>query len=88
MKKGLEEQNTLKVLELTHCTPPENYFITSYDMVDKSIAWAHIGSWDFERSLIYNTLKKKGGGNENLFFTIFYNNSFGRTTWYWGVNKL
>jgi len=28
-------------------------------MVGKSGVWAHFGSWDFDRGLIYNTLKKK-----------------------------
>ena len=52
-----------KVLDLTHCQPPENYFITSEDMVGKSGVWAHFGSWNFDRALIYNTLKKKEYGN-------------------------
>ena len=47
-----------KVLGFTHCKPPENYFITSEDMVGKSGVWAHFGSWDFDRALIYTTLKK------------------------------
>ena len=48
-----------KILNLTHCQPPQNYFITSEDMIGKSGVWAHFGSWDFNRALIYNTLKKK-----------------------------
>ena len=47
------------ILEKTHCQPPENYFITSEDMVGKSGVWAHFGSWDFDRALVYHTLKKK-----------------------------
>ncbi len=62
-KKVLSEKfgkdDVEKVLDLTHCQPPENYFITSEDMVGKSGVWAHFGSWDFNRALIYNTLKKK-----------------------------
>ncbi len=59
LQKGLNEEQTNLVLKYTHCTPPEDYFITSYDMVSKSGVWAHFGSWDFERALSYNTLKKK-----------------------------
>ncbi len=59
LKNGLSEEEVNNVLEFTHCIPPENYFITSYDMVGKSGVWAHFGSWDFDRSLMYNTLKKK-----------------------------
>jgi len=46
-----------KILEKTHCNPPDNYFITSEDMVSKAGVWAHFGSWDFERSFAYNTIK-------------------------------
>jgi len=54
-----KEEDAEKILNLTHCQPPENYFITSEDMVGKSGVWAHFGSWDFNRALMYNTLKKK-----------------------------
>ena len=57
--KHFNEENTEKILKKTHCQPPENYFITSDDMVGKSGVWAHFGSWNFDRGLIYNTLKKK-----------------------------
>ncbi len=48
-----------EILGFTHCQPSEDYFITSEDMIGKSGVWAHFGSWDFDRALIYNTLKKK-----------------------------
>jgi len=63
-EKGLSEEETEKVLEFTHCIPPENYFITSYDMIGKAGVWAHFGSWNFDRSLIYNTLNKKEYKND------------------------
>ncbi len=53
-----------EVLRYSHCTPPENYFITSDDMIGKSGVWGHFGSWDFDRALIYNTLKKKEFEND------------------------
>ncbi|MAG08643.1 hypothetical protein CMO89_04165 [Candidatus Woesearchaeota archaeon] len=56
---SLTEEQAAKVLENTHCDPPENYYITSEDMVGKSGVWAHFGSWDFDRATIYNTLIKK-----------------------------
>jgi dolichyl-phosphooligosaccharide-protein glycotransferase len=46
-----------KILEKTHCNPPEDYFITSEDMVSKAGVWAHFGSWNFERAFAYNTIK-------------------------------
>ena len=57
--KDFNEENANRALEYTHCQAPENYFITSEDMVGKSGVWAHFGSWDFDRALIYTTLKRK-----------------------------
>lgn len=57
-KNRLSEDKIKEVLAHTHCNPPEDYFITSDDMVQKSGVWAHFGSWDFERAMIYNTLQK------------------------------
>ncbi len=59
LKNGLNKEESNDVVLYTHCNPPEDYFITSYDMVSKSGVWAHFGSWNFDRSLIYNTLRKK-----------------------------
>ncbi len=53
-ENGFSEEETSMVLLYTHCTPPENYFITSQDMVGKSGVWAHFGSWNFERAYIVN----------------------------------
>jgi hypothetical protein len=33
-------------------------------MIGKSGVWAHFGSWNFDRGLIYNTLKKKEYSND------------------------
>jgi len=53
LKSGLSEAEAENVLTYTHCTPPEDYFITSEDMVGKSGVWAHFGSWDFDRADIW-----------------------------------
>ena len=58
--KKLSNDKINKIIARTHCEPPENYYITSDDMIGKSGVWAHFGSWNFDRALIYNTLKKKG----------------------------
>lgn len=39
-----------KILNFTHCDPPEDFFIASADMIGKSGVWAHFGLWDFERA--------------------------------------
>ncbi|MAE42645.1 hypothetical protein CMO93_02650 [Candidatus Woesearchaeota archaeon] len=59
LNKHFDKDDAEKILEKTHCQPPENYFITSEDMIGKSGVWAHFGSWNFDRGLIYNTLKKR-----------------------------
>lgn len=54
LETNFSEEEANEVLTYTHCTPPENYFITSQDMVGKSGVWAHFGSWNFERAYIVN----------------------------------
>jgi dolichyl-diphosphooligosaccharide--protein glycosyltransferase len=49
--------NPEKILEKTHCDPPEAFLITSEDMVSKSGVWAHFGSWSFERAYAYQVIK-------------------------------
>ena len=56
-RKKLEEYNVKdidSVLQYTHCDAPDNYYITSEDMVGKAGVWAHFGSWDFHRATMYN----------------------------------
>jgi asparagine N-glycosylation enzyme membrane subunit Stt3 len=65
LENGLTDTQADAVLQYSHCTPPEDYFITSYDMIGKSGVWAHFGAWDFNRALIYNTLKE-GDYKNNL----------------------
>jgi dolichyl-phosphooligosaccharide-protein glycotransferase len=55
---GIDDENTTKVLSLTHCQPPENYYITSQDMIGKSGVWGHFGAWDFVRATIFNQARK------------------------------
>ncbi len=51
----ITEEEAEDVLQYTHCeNPPENYFITSEDMVGKAGVWAHFGAWDFERASMFN----------------------------------
>ncbi len=63
LKRIFDNEEMEEILSYTHCEPPENYFITSEDMIGKSGVWGHFGSWDFNRGLIYNTLKKKEYSN-------------------------
>ena len=51
--------NAQEIVQLSHCDPPENYFITSQDMVGKAGVWAHFGLWDFDRAFIINDVRPK-----------------------------
>ncbi|MBU0461460.1 MAG: glycosyltransferase family 39 protein [Nanoarchaeota archaeon] len=57
--RGFSEADAEKTVSITHCAPPEDFFITSEDMVGKSGVWGHFGSWNFERAQIWNTLRFK-----------------------------
>lgn len=50
---GVSDSDAEEILKYTHCNPPEDYFITSEDMIGKSGVWAHFGSWDFDRADIW-----------------------------------
>jgi len=75
--KYVPEKRADLVLKYTHCNPPENYYITSEDMIGKSGVWAHFGSWDFNKALIYNTLKKKEYKNDRQKSIEFLQERFG-----------
>ncbi|MFH1506561.1 MAG: STT3 domain-containing protein [archaeon] len=59
LDNGLSDAQSEDVLKYTHCNPPENYFITSQDMVGKAGVWGHFGSWDFEKAASYSLTKDK-----------------------------
>lgn len=53
INKNVPKEIVKKITEKTHCNPPENYFITSEDMVSKGAVWGHFGSWNFDRADIW-----------------------------------
>lgn len=55
----VSDEKAEEVLKYTHCTPPDNYYITSQDMVGKSGVWGHFGSWDFKKASMYNKVHNK-----------------------------
>jgi len=54
---GLTDEQAEAVLQYTHCDAPQNYYITSHDMIGKSGVWAHFGSWNFTRATQFNQIK-------------------------------
>jgi dolichyl-diphosphooligosaccharide--protein glycosyltransferase len=57
LDNGLTKKQATAVLKNTHCEPPEDFFITSEDMVGKAGVWSHFGSWDFKRAEMYTKVK-------------------------------
>lgn len=48
-------QQVDEIMEELHCTnPPENFLITSGDMVGKAPVWSHWGTWDFTRKFVHD----------------------------------
>jgi len=56
---GLSKEQTEKVLKYSKCKAPDDYYITSDDMVGKSGVWAHFGSWDFHKAEMYYLTNSK-----------------------------
>lgn len=52
LEQGLTEEQAEHILQYTHCQPPENYLVVSWDMIGKSGVWAHFGSWNFSRAQV------------------------------------
>lgn len=48
------------IMENLKCdSPPENFVVTSEDMVGKTPVWAHWGSWDFTKKYVHDSYKTK-----------------------------
>ena len=50
VSEGFDKKTAEEIVSVTHCEPPENFLITSGDMVQKSGVWAHFGSWNFTKA--------------------------------------
>ena len=61
-KHGVPKAEIARLLKLTHCDAPEDYFITSDDMIGKAGVWGHFGSWNLQRAYAYT--KHKGSERE------------------------
>ncbi len=58
LKDIVGEKEAQKVIEYTHCDPPEAFLITSEDMVGKAPVWAHFGLWNFTKAKEVMIVKK------------------------------
>ncbi len=55
---GMNETIINQFVNYAYCQPPEDFFITSEDMVYKAGVWGHFGIWNFTKAKIW--LKAKG----------------------------
>jgi len=60
INEGFSEEESEKVMEYTHCEPPEDFLIASEDMIGKGGVWAHFGSWDFSRAWMQQIFIRNG----------------------------
>ena len=51
-KHNFSADEITNALSYSHCNPPENFLITSDDMISKGGVWAHFGSWNFKKSYL------------------------------------
>ncbi len=58
--EGFSREESEKVIEYTHCDPPENFLIASEDMIGKSGVWSHFGSWNFDRAWMQQAVARNG----------------------------
>jgi hypothetical protein len=64
LENGFSDSEAESVLNLSHCNPPEDFFITSEDMVGKGGVWAHFGSWSFDRAWIHQVYDNSNSQEE------------------------
>jgi len=57
---GYSPEQISNISGYMYCSPPENYFITSEDMVGKAGVWAHFGLWNFDKAYMINVIRPKG----------------------------
>ncbi|MEM0230916.1 MAG: STT3 domain-containing protein [Candidatus Woesearchaeota archaeon] len=65
----LESEDVERVMQAMDCTPPEDYFITSGDMVGKAGVWAHFGLWDFEKAKLLLNVKSSNFSYVNSYLS-------------------
>ena len=76
-KEGYDDEEITTILNDTKCQPPEDYFITSDDMIGKAGVWAHFGLWNFTRAEIM--LKVKDGGRQEAIDFMMNDLNYSRT---------
>lgn len=64
-KYAVPEPTIAIILQQAKCSnPPENYFITSEDMIGKAPVWGHFGLWDMNKSQMHAEIKGRSNTPE------------------------
>ena len=72
---GFNSSDINEILNYTKCNPPEDYFITSDDMIGKAGVWAHFGLWSFRKAEALEIAKRDGGSQAIKFMETELNYS-------------
>jgi asparagine N-glycosylation enzyme membrane subunit Stt3 len=83
-KAGMDKQAIEATLGYAFCNPPEDYFITSEDMVGKAGVWAHFGYWDFNKAYMIKEVRPKSlaDGTKILMDKFNYSEDQATSTYY------
>jgi dolichyl-diphosphooligosaccharide--protein glycosyltransferase len=74
--EGFNTDESEKILDYTHCIPPEGYVIASEDMVGKAGVWGHFGAWNFDRAAMAFETRDLGQEEALLHLQNKFNLSF------------
>ena len=66
-------QQTEEILKYTHCDAPVDYYITSEDMIGKAGVWAHFGTWNFKKAVMYQKTNKLNRQDAIQLLTTHFN---------------
>ncbi|HIH13469.1 TPA: hypothetical protein HA242_07135 [Candidatus Woesearchaeota archaeon] len=72
--QGLTAEQIAGVVQYTHCdNPPQDYFITSDDMIGKAGVWGHFGSWNYEKAVMYQKTRNLNRAEAVQFLVSHFN---------------
>ena len=55
--RGFNSAEAGRIIELTHCDPPEAFVIASGDMIGKAGVWGHFGNWNYTKAEVWKSTR-------------------------------
>ena len=81
--KQFTQKQVNQIINYSKCDAPEDYFITSQDMVGKAPVWAHFGLWNFTKAQIMDYKNKLNKNEfENKLIAMKYTQKDAEQTYY------